>query len=597
MELVLNSYSISLLGFSLIALFLAVLVYNRIGIVAKWFAASMVVISIWAGGYGISLAQDTLSEMIFWINVEYIGIVLAPTIWFVFVLKFTGRDCKLSKAVLSGLFGFAGLSLLMVWTNPLHHLHYAEYQIQHAAGHSWLQSTPGPWYYIHTTYFYLLIAAGTYGLLKSIMRSTGVFRQQSLVIFIGALVPWVANVLVIFRTGTFGHIDSTPFAFLFSAIAVGIGFLQLKLFDIVPMARDKVINVMREGWLVLDTQNRIIDYNPKMAWIMQKESGNLTGLYFDGFEGAKQEEVNYLLDVNHEDDVDVEVEIAGEFFNFEVTCKTIQENKASRGRLLIFRDITQYKEDQLKLQLQSTELRELNTTKARLLSIISHDVRGPLAVLTQILDMSDSGDLSNKDLKELLPKLGENLNNITGFLDNLLVWAKSQFEGEMINPKTFDISAEIRKSIELLRATIEAKSLEVSFDEQEEFLVYADPNMIRLVVRNLLSNAVKFCRPGDQIKFGITRKTEHIEISVSDSGIGISQENLERIFSSVNFTTYGTEMEQGTGLGLMLSKDFVTKNKGEIWTESKVGIGSVFYFTIPIAPKNKEASQYHLHNC
>ncbi|AEV32083.1 signal transduction histidine kinase [Owenweeksia hongkongensis DSM 17368] len=596
MELVLNSYSISLIVFSLIALFLAGLVYNRIGLVAKWFAACMAVISIWAAGYGISIAQNTIGEMIFWINVEYIGIVLTPTIWFVFVLKFTGRDCKLNKTIFSAFFGFAGLSLLMVWTNPLHHLHYADYQIQHAAGHSWLLSTPGPWYYIHVAYFYTLIASGIYVLIKSIRLSSGVFRQQSLVILIGALVPWAANVSVIFRTGVFGHIDSTPFAFLISAIAIGIGFLQFKLFDVVPMARDKVINVMREGWLVLDPQNRIIDFNPKMAWIMQKESQNLSGLHFGGLEGAKQEEVDYLLDLSHENDVDVEVEIGNELFSFEVTCKTIKENNSNKGRLLIFRNITQYKEDQRKLQQQSEELKELNVTKGRLLSIISHDVRGPLAVLTQILEMSGRGELSEDDLKELLPKLGENLNNITGFLDNLLVWAKSQFEGEMISPKMFDISTEIRKNIGLLSATVEAKNIKVFFDEKEEFLVWADPNMIRLVVRNLLGNAVKFCRPGDEIKFGITRKDEHVEISVSDSGIGISEENLERIFSSETFTTHGTEMEQGTGLGLMLSKDFVTKNEGKIWAESKVGIGSIFYFTIPIAPKSKEASLYHLHN-
>lgn len=596
MELVLNSYSVILIGFSLVTFFLAVLVFNRLGLVAKWFSAVIAIISIWAAGYGVSIGQSTLSNMIFWIDVEYFGIALVPTVWFVFILKFTGRDCKLTRTAYAALFGFAFLTLAMVWTNPWHHLHYAEYHIKFSDPYYSLQFTRGPWYYVHVTYFYTLIASGMFVLVKSLRQSSGVFRKQSLVIFLGTLVPWIMNFAVVSGFKIFGDLDTTPLAFLFTSIVVGFGFLRFKLFDIVPMARDKVINVMREGWLVLDSQNRIIDYNPRMAWIMQKEGIGLTGLHFEGFIGAKQEEVDHLLDMNHEDDVDVEVEISGEVINFEVTCKTIQEHNTRSGRLLIFRDVTQYVKDQEKLQNQAAELRELNEVKNRLLSIISHDVRGPLAVLTQILEMSDAGDLSEGEVKEMLPKLGENLNNVTGFLENLLVWAKSQFEGEMIQPQIFDISEEISKSMELLEARIQAKKLQVTIHDGGEHKVFADPNMIRLVLRNILSNAVKFCRPGDQISFEIKRLNDFIRIAISDSGIGISEDNLKRIFSAEAFSTYGTEMEQGTGLGLMLSKDFVAKNNGKIWAESTAGKGSTFFFTIPTAPKSKEVSQYHSHS-
>src|SRR5690606_6585141 len=130
MELVLNSYTIALIGFSLVAFFLAILVFNRLGSIAKWFAACMAVISIWAGAYGISIGQSELGNLVFWINVEYFGVVLVPTTWFVFVLKFTGREIKQKGLVYSLLFGFATLTLLMVWTNPIHHLHYATYQIK-----------------------------------------------------------------------------------------------------------------------------------------------------------------------------------------------------------------------------------------------------------------------------------------------------------------------------------------------------------------------------------------------------------------------------------------------------------------------------------
>lgn len=597
MEILLNSYSLLLIGFSLVTVLLAMVMYTRLGVSAKWFAACMAVIAIWAAGYGLSLAQDTLGEMLFWINVEYLGVVLVPTIWFVFVLKFTGRDCKLNTSILAGLFGFASLSLLMVWTNPLHHLHYAEYQLMQAETYAWLQFTAGPWYYVHVTYFYVLIASGIYVLIRSLKSSSGVLRQQSFIILLGTLVPWAANVLVIFKTGVFGNIDSTPFAFLFSGILVGIGLLRFRLFDLSPMARDRVINDMREGWLVLDAKHRIIDYNPRLLAIIQKERGDLVGTVFSGMAHLDQKLMNLLLDKDYEGDVDLHVMIDGKDHFYEVRCKSLRDSASYRGRLLIFRDITQYANDQSRLRLQAAELKELNEVKNRLLSIISHDVRGPLGMLTQILEMSKDGELDEKDVKDILPRLGENLNNVTGFLENLLVWAKSQFDGERIEPESFDISAEISRSLVLLKAKIKSKNLVVYFDENQKYIAHADPNMIKLVIRNLLSNAIKFCRQGDTITISISEaQNSFLKISVADTGIGILKENLSRIFSVETFSTQGTASEQGTGLGLMLSKDFVEKNKGEIWAESTYGAGSTFYFTVPIALQNREVSQYHLHS-
>lgn len=593
MEVVLNSFSLSLIFFSVMAFVLAVVVYTRLGSAARWFSICMAIISVWGFAYGIGISQSNLSQMLFWVDVEYIGITMIPVVWFVFVLKFTGRDCKLNKLNMSLMFGFSLASLLMVWTNPLHHLHYSTYALQFSDPFYSLKITRGPWYFIHTAFFYSMIIAGMVVLFRSLKSSQGVFRKQTIVIIAGTLVPWIANFFVVSGAELFDNLDTTPFAFLFTSIVIGFGFLRFSLFDIVPMARDKVINAMQEGWLVIDAQNRIIDYNPNMGAILGVKGKILTGSVFKGF--GRQEGNTLLLDASYETTVDINV---GGIGDYEVTCKTLRENNnQASGRLFIFRDVTQYKKDQEKLKQQAVELKELNEVKDRLLSIVSHDVRGPLATLSQIIDMYQSGDLDDADVRDMLPKLGENLNTISSFMENLLVWAKSQFDGERMTPEVFDVSGEIDRKIKLMMAGAEAKGINVGFEKREgDFKAYADLNMIRLVFRNIFANAIKFCSSGDSITFTLFEEEGMIQVKIADTGIGISPENQAKLFSAETFSTYGTKNEQGTGLGLMLSKDFVEKNGGRIWVKSVPGEGSSFYVTIPMAPKSKMESQSHSHS-
>lgn len=591
MEVVLNSFSISLISFSLMAFVLSVVVYTRLGSAARWFSACMAVISVWGAAYGIGISQTDLNQMLFWVGVEYIGISLIPVIWFVFVLKFTGRDCKLNNFNMSLMFGFAFLTMIMVWTNPWHQLHYSTYQMQYSEAFNSLKINRGPWYFIHTAFFYALIVSGMVVLFRSLRTSTGVFRKQILVIIIGTIVPWVANSFVVSGAELFNNLDTTPFAFLFTSIIISFGFLRFSLFDIVPMARDKVINAMQEGWLVIDVQNRIIDYNPNMAVILGVKGKVLIGSVFKGF--GEQNGNEQLLDTSYEGTVDITVNN-----DYEVTCKTLRESDSrASGRLFIFRDVTQYKKDQQKLKQQAVELKELNGVKDRLLSIVSHDVRSPLATLSQIIDLYQSGDLDDEGVRELLPSLGENLHAISGFMENLLVWAKSQFDGEKIFKEVFDVSSEVERKIKLMNIGALNKGIKVNYQKQEgDYTAFADLNMTRLVFRNIFGNAIKFCSPGDTITFTLRRQNEMIEVQIEDTGIGISPENQSKLFSTESFSTYGTKNEQGTGLGLMLSKDFVEKNGGQIWVESAPGKGSRFIFTIPVAPKSKLGSQSHSHS-
>jgi signal transduction histidine kinase len=167
-------------------------------------------------------------------------------------------------------------------------------------------------------------------------------------------------------------------------------------------------------------------------------------------------------------------------------------------------------------------------------------------------------------------------------LDNLLAWARSQLNAISINPETFDLSSTITDALNLLNGNLMQKNISLSREYQGECMVFADKAMIETVIRNLLSNAIKFTPANGNIT--ITLETNELDtiLSVKDSGIGIEEERIEKVFNFAETqSTRGTEGEKGTGLGLILSKEFMLKNNGRIWFESAVNSGSTFYIALP----------------
>lgn len=227
------------------------------------------------------------------------------------------------------------------------------------------------------------------------------------------------------------------------------------------------------------------------------------------------------------------------------------------------------------------KLQETNRVKDRLFSIIAHDLRGPLSSLYGILSLIEMNAASPERMKELLPAMITRFKHTSDLLNNLLHWAKSQMEGYKVFPEKFDLKEIFKKNLDLLAYRFKDKGVSISVDTDSSQMVYADPNMIDLVVLNLLSNAVKYCNPGDRVNIRFESGEGYIKCFVEDTGVGMSEEVMSKLFSNNFYSTSGTQNENGTGLGLMLCKDFIDKNNGEIWVESELGKGSTFGFSLP----------------
>lgn len=231
-------------------------------------------------------------------------------------------------------------------------------------------------------------------------------------------------------------------------------------------------------------------------------------------------------------------------------------------------------------QEQTKHLESINNVKDKLFSIISHDLKDSLSSINSFIDLLKDGSLSRAEFDNLIPELSENANNASLLLFNLLNWSKSQMQSLKPNPSLFDVQEVFEDKVKLIEQRIESKGIELVDHSLRDF-VYADRSMVEIVIQNLLANALKFCNSGDKITISNHISNGSCILSVADTGVGISKQNIEKLFKSNSFTTTGTKNEKGTGLGLSICKELVELNGGKIWVESTVNVGSTFYVQLP----------------
>ena len=216
--------------------------------------------------------------------------------------------------------------------------------------------------------------------------------------------------------------------------------------------------------------------------------------------------------------------------------------------------------------------------------IIGHDLRGPIGNLKSLIEilLEDEDIIKDKSLVETFNIFMKSVHSVSDLLENLLLWAKSQRNEVVFSPENISLSTVVNRSLQLFRTIAEHKEIRLSIVMENNYDVFADKNMIMTVFRNVISNAIKFTPRGGVIDIKVTKEDENYKISIKDSGVGFDQETGNKIFDTRNFyTTTGTNNEAGSGLGLLLCKEFIELNRGKIWAESVPDEGATFYFTLP----------------
>lgn len=238
--------------------------------------------------------------------------------------------------------------------------------------------------------------------------------------------------------------------------------------------------------------------------------------------------------------------------------------------------------NQQAIQQKNDELEALNKTKEKLFSIIAHDLRSPIAQIKSTLDLVNRDFISKEEFHELSHHFTKQIDKLQDNMNNLLTWSQSQLNGIVTKPQAVSPSLITKEVIELLKQQWQAKEIQIQFEPFDD-LVWMDPDHLKVVMRNLLSNAIKFSKKKHSIVINHSRNNKELTIAVRDTGVGMDQKQLDSLFTAEEIiSTHGTDKERGTGLGLKLCKEFLDKNKGEIWAISEKGIGSTFFINIPL---------------
>ncbi|MCC6148579.1 MAG: response regulator [Anaerolineaceae bacterium] len=552
------------------------------GRIFSWMVFAAVVWSLCA-----ALEASTIEPggQIFWAMLAYIGIVSIPPLWLMFTFQYTGQEARLSRRSILLLWVMPALTLSMVGTNELHGLHWSS--IQAVPGSFDLDYTHGIFFWVQIAYDYLLLLAGAVILLWLFVRSPRLYRRQIGAILLGTLIPWTGNFLFVTRINPLTSMDLTPFAFIFSALIFSFGLFQFQLLDVVPVARGVLMERMRDGLIVLDTLNRIVDIN----LVAQNLIGPAhIGENIEARLAKWPELVNHLTSVSEEQ---MEIQLGGDaprFFDVLITL-LYDRREAFSGRMILMRDLTARKAMEEELRQASRIANAASRAKSEFLASMSHEIRTPLNAIIGMTSLLMETELSAEQA-ENAETIRASSDTLLNLINDILDFSKIEAGKLELEQQSFDLRTCVEEALDLVSLRAAGKNLELAYyiePETPEFII-GDVTRLRQILVNLLNNAVKFTEKGEVVVWADAQMNPPghspryvFHFSVRDTGIGISPENLAPLFQSfVQLDASTTRKYGGTGLGLAISKQLCTLMGGDIWVESSgiPGKGSTFNFTI-----------------
>jgi signal transduction histidine kinase len=585
MDLNVNIFSITLIFSGFLVAFLSVIIALKMDGGTKWLAVTMICRSIWGVFYGFELASKDLNTILFYIKIQYLGISFLAASWLIFSFKYTEIDLTTQKTVVFFTLLIPVITYTLVVTNDYHHLIYESYELVTFGTITGLKAKVGLWYFVHVIYSYLAFGLGNFIIWKRFRYSGQTFKTQTQLLFIAGLFPIGFNAL--YQFGIYSPleiIDLTPYAFLFTYLIIGIAILRYHLFSIKPIAKDIIFNAITKGVLVLDRKHNIVDFNPAIHIFFDDQESISIGVNAKMTFRLYPELLNILDDLTKQE-LNISSGHGDDQRVVKVAIIPLEEKRSTqKGTIILFEEITEEVKTKELLIAQKNELEQLNNLKDKYFGIISHDLKGPIFGIKALIHHTQTGLISNEEFIELLPEMSKNIDNVSQLLESLLTWTSLQFRGEQVILESFDVRIAMIRQQQLLNQMANEKNISILVDVPEsEFNILADKNMVDLILRNLVNNAVKFSKPSSEIKLSAEITEGYTKICVEDSGKGISSEDIKKITDGISFSTRGYNNENGTGLGLILVREYTKKNFGKLHVESIINVGSKFYIYLQSA--------------
>jgi PAS domain S-box-containing protein len=571
---------------------------------APAFAILMLTVLIWSFAYALELGSTSLTAKLLWTRAEYFGIVILPAAWFAFACQYTGREAWLTRPAIALLAVEPVVMLILIWTNQFHGLFWRTIALAPGDPLFAWRSTRGIAYWAHAAYTYLLLLIGTILLIQAFIHSSGLYRRQVAGVLLGALVPWVSNGFFLAGVSPLPQLELTPFAFLVTGLAIAWTLFRFHLLEIVPIARDRVIEEISDAVLVLDRQNRIVDLNPAACQLIGQTARETIGqLAAHALARWPAVITQYQDTLATREELHIADGGAARYFDLRISPLHDRAGRLT-GRVILVHDITARKQVVAALSEAKEAAEAANRVKTAFLATMSHELRTPL---TAILGLAESllegvyGTLTT-DQVEGMRIIDHSGHHLLTLINDILDFAKIEAGKMDLFLEEVDLNTQVDSIVGMLRPLIERQGNILTVQCPARLgTVRTDAIRVRQILFNLLQNANKFTERG-QIRLTVTTDVvsgngaatpvQFIVFQVADTGIGMTPEQQQRLFQPFTQADASTTRKYGgSGLGLALSSSFCRMLGGEIQVQSAVGQGSTFTVRLPVAEVREHARE------
>jgi signal transduction histidine kinase len=551
--------------------------------VARTMIFVMLAASCYAFGYAFEILSASLRGVKLSLQFEYLGIPFVSAFWLLLVIQFTGTAARYRRLLVILIFVIPAATFFIHLTNDWHHLIYKEYVLNTNTTIPLYNTVKGPWYSVHAVYNYTILLFGILLFIPMYLRSLPIVRKQIVVLILGAATPMLFNIGYMFGK----VIDFTPFGFAVSGVVYAWGIFRFHLLRLTPLAFAKVFDTIRDGVVLLDYENQIVNHNRAAEEVFPE---------LDTTKSFPAQGKDILSDCPDLLERIAAADGRDERFPFQRMQANRQKHyicsltyiydtgKVPIGKMLMFNDITELMENEANLREKSQRLSQLNEFKDKLFTVVAHDIRDPIALLVSLTELlgeePTDADIANAEVfQEIRRQVGSTFH----LVDNLLDWYRSQNGEVAFRPMAWNLQQVVRQAMSLAGGRAGMKKIRLVELVDETLSVNADKEMLDLILRNLLSNAIRFSGIGGRIEIGASVEGDLVRVFVKDNGTGIDEETSkllrqeELLFKGPNFANEGGK----TRFGLVLTREFLRIHGGSLQFDSVHGEGTTFIFTLP----------------
>lgn len=582
-------YMLLLLFASVISFILAAYSFIKRSIpAARFFGLLTLGIGIWSLFYLFEVVNLLLRYKQIFFGLKYIGVVLVPGFLLAFTMEYTG--VPLQKILRWGRWLAIEpiVTLGLILTNSLHHLFYSNPRLEIAHSFIVMSYTPNAWFYINTAYSLVLGLISLAMLLLYFKDSPGFRRRQILFFILGGILPVGLMIVTLSGRLPLPNLDFTSVAMVVGLPLLAVSVFQYRLLDVVPEARDLAIEFLDDSVIVINRNFRVLDLNQAAQTLFRVKAIEAIGRGLEDLIPITPA-MRDVITQKERNQQDLVLTQDGQEFQFEMrTFRLASWYGRPAGRLVLLHDVTATKQLEQRLRLAKEAAEEATRAKSLFLASMSHEIRTPLNAVIGMTSLLQDTKLDTEQ-QEFVSTIRAGSDTLLTSINDILDFSKIEAGRMELEIQPFELEKCIEDALEMMASQVSAKNLEVYYLPGEGLpaWVSGDPTRIRQVLVNLLSNAIKFTDQGEIVVRCQVESTDgkqiELHISVSDTGIGLTSEQLQRVFSS--FTQADASISRrygGTGLGLTISSRLVTIMGGRIWADSRPGVGSIFHFTIQV---------------